>query len=420
MATTAPSGVSRARISAGTALTLSLALLVLLNYVDRGALAIAAPGLKTDLMLSATGFGIAVSAFAWVYAPAQFFVGWLTDRFCVYRMVAAGLAVWALATTLTSFVGGLAGLVALRIMLGIGEGVAFPAASKIIAAKVAGEHRGMANAVVASCLYFGPALGIFAGGEILVHYGWRAVFLTFGLVTILWLVPWLIVSKPHWSERGRREDYVPLRAIARHRAVWAMGIGHFFNTYGFFFLLAWLPLFLVKSRGFGVIEMTRLLTTVYLIQAVSALLCGWISDRLVARGIDEGRLRKGLMAGGLALNGIAILGVGLAADRQHIAFWLIFAGIAGAPLGSNVYAIAQMFAGRRASGSWVGIVNGIGNSSGIFGPIVTGFIIDRTGSYLNAFYVAGAMGLLGGLWWWLAIPEVKPIEGFEAADATAP
>lgn len=400
----------RGGMTAGIALTLALALLVLLNYADRGALAIAAPKLKTELMLNATGFGIAVSAFAWVYAPAQVLVGWLTDRFCVYRMVAVGLAIWALATTLTSFVGGLAMLIALRVMLGVGEGVAFPAASKIIAAKVADKHRGIANAVVASCLYFGPALGIFAGGEILVHYGWRMVFLAFGLVTVLWLVPWIAVSRSHWSEHGAQHEIVPLRIVARHRAVWAMGIGHFFNTYGFFFLLAWLPLFLVKSRGLTVIDMTWLLTMVYLVQGVSALLCGWGSDRLVARGIDEGRLRKGLIAAGLALSGIAVLGVGMAADKPQIAFWLVFAAIAGAPLGSNVYALSQMFAGPRASGSWVGLVNGIGNTSGIFGPILTGFIVDRTGNYLSAFYVAGAIGIAGGLWWWLKVPEVRPID----------
>ena len=92
--------------------------MVLLNYVDRGAVGIAAPKLKDELMLSAAAFGVAVSAFSWVYAPAQFAVGWLSDRFCVYRMIAAGLAVWALATFLTGFANGLAMLVALRIMLG--------------------------------------------------------------------------------------------------------------------------------------------------------------------------------------------------------------------------------------------------------------------------------------------------------------
>lgn len=400
----------RSAAGTGLALTLALTLLVLFNYMDRGALAIAAPGLKTELALTATGFGLAVSAFAWVYAPAQFLVGWLTDRFCVYRLVAAGLALWALATTLTSFTTGLAMLVGMRVLLGIGEGVAFPAASKIIAAKVAGRHRGIANSAVASALYFGPALGIFAGGLIMVHYGWRTVFLAFGLVTFLWLVPWLLVSKPHWSERATASSSVPIARILKERAVWAMGIGHFTNTYAFFFLLAWLPLFLVKTRGLAVLDMTRLLTMVYLVQAASALFLGWLSDRLVARGSDEGRLRKGLMAAAHILTGIAVLGLSTATDTQHITYWLLFAAVSGGPAGSNVYAIAQMFAGPRASGSWVGVINGIGNCSGIVGPIITGMIIDRTGSYANAFYIAAGLSLAGGLWWLFAIPRVRPVD----------
>ena len=395
---------------AGLALTLALTLLVLFNYMDRGALAIAAPGLKTELALTATGFGLAVSAFAWVYAPAQFLVGWLTDRFCVYRLVAAGLALWALATTLTSFTTGLAMLVGLRIMLGIGEGVAFPAASKIIAAKVAGKHRGIANSAVASALYFGPALGIFAGGLLMVHYGWRAVFLVFGLVTIVWLVPWLLVSRPHWSERATTSSSVPITRVMKERAVWAMGLGHFANTYAFFFLLAWLPLFLVKTRGLAVLDMTRLLTMVYLVQAVSALFLGWLSDRIVARGNDEGELRKRLMGASLILTGIAVAGMSQATDTPHIAFWLLFAAVSGGPAGSNPYAISQMFAGPRAAGSWVGVMNGFGNCSGIIGPIITGLIVDRTGSYANAFYIAAAVSIAGGLWWLFAIPRVRPVD----------
>src|SRR3954471_18825323 len=147
---------------AGLWLTLLLSALVLLNYVDRGALGIAAPKLKDELLLSATTFGIAVSAFSWIYAPAQFAVGWLSDRFCVYRMIAAGLAVWALATPLTGLANGFAMLVVLRVMLGIGEGVAFPSASKIIARHVTAERRGLANSALALALAWGPAIGILA------------------------------------------------------------------------------------------------------------------------------------------------------------------------------------------------------------------------------------------------------------------
>ncbi|MFN5820242.1 MAG: MFS transporter, partial [Novosphingobium sp.] len=99
-------------------LVILIGLSVLLNYVDRGAIGIAAPLMKAELNLSATGFGTAVSAFFWVYAPLCLFVGWLCDRFCVYRMFAAGIALWAVATLLTGFVHGIVALIVLRLILG--------------------------------------------------------------------------------------------------------------------------------------------------------------------------------------------------------------------------------------------------------------------------------------------------------------
>src|SRR5689334_12206068 len=106
-----------------------LGLSILLNYIDRGAIGVAAPLMKADLGLSATAFGLAVSAFFWVYAPMNLAVGWLCDRYCVYRVFAAGVAIWALSTFLTGWVGGLFSLVALRLVLGLGESIAFPGSS---------------------------------------------------------------------------------------------------------------------------------------------------------------------------------------------------------------------------------------------------------------------------------------------------
>ena len=398
---------------AGLWLTLLLGALVLLNYADRGAVGIAAPKLKDELMLSATGFGIAVSAFSWVYAPAQFAVGWLTDRFCVYRMVACGLAVWACATFLTGFTNGLVMLISLRVMLGIGEGVAFPSASKIIARHVSPGRRGLANSTVAAALSWGPALGTFAGGLILSYSGWRPIFLVFGFATLLWVVPWLFVSRPQWTRfaKGSGND-VPVSRVIRNRTVWLMGIGHFSNTYGFYFLLAWLPLFLVQVRGLSILEMTAMMTTAYLIQGVGALAWGWLSDHLVRGGWNEGRLRKGLMGACLLVSALSILGMGFSTAPSSIFAWLILSAAFGGIGGTNCYAIAQIYAGPEAAGTWVGVMNGVGNTSGIVGPIATGILIQQTGSYVAAFVASAAIVGLGALWWLVALPGVEQIDLF--------
>src|SRR5690242_7030089 len=172
------------------ALIILLGAAVFLNYVDRGAIGIAAPVMKSELMLSDEAYGVVFSAFFWIYAPVQLFAGWLCDRFSVYKLLAIGILLWAGSTLLMGFAGGFTSLLVLRIMLGVGESLAFPGSSKIIARHVPPERRGIANAALAMGIAFGPAVGTLAGGLMVANWGWRAMFFVFGAITLLWLLPW--------------------------------------------------------------------------------------------------------------------------------------------------------------------------------------------------------------------------------------
>ena len=405
----ATSRISNSRLSW---LVILIALSVLLNYVDRGAIGIAAPLMKQELGLSATGFGIAVSAFFWVYAPLCLVVGWLCDRFCVYRLFAAGIALWALATVLTGFVQGLAALIALRLVLGLGESIAFPGSSKIFAAEVPPANRGMANAMVAAALAFGPAVGTLSGGLILEAAGWRPIFWIFGAVTLLWLLPWHFVAAPlrTTSVSTPLSEPVALSRLLRVRALWLIGVGHFTTNYSFYFLLTWLPLYLVKSRGFSIAEMTLLTTLGFAVQGIMALFMGRLSDQWVARGADEGRVRRGLMVAGQALAALAVASVYFAQGPVQIGLCLVTAGLASSFTSTNLFAIGQMFSGPRAAGGWIGVQNAIGNLAGIIGPILTGLMIDNLGGYGYAFALTAAVPALGAIWWWKVIPPIRQFE----------
>jgi MFS family permease len=389
-----------------------LALSVLLNYIDRGAIGVAAPLMKAELGLSATGFGVAVSAFFWVYAPLCLVVGWLCDRFCVYRLFAAGIALWALATALTGFVQGIVLLIVLRLLLGLGESIAFPGSSKIFAAEVPATQRGMANAMIAAAIAFGPAVGTLTGGVILENAGWRPMFWIFGAVTLLWLIPWHYASAPLRSHSIAVPvtEPVALSRLMRIKAVWLMGVGHFTTNYGFYFLLTWLPLYLVKSRGFSIAEMTLITTLGFTAQGINALAMGRLSDHWVTRGANEGQLRRWMMVIGQALIALAIAGVYFAENLWQLGACLVLAGIASGFTSTNLFAIGQMFAGPRATGGWIGLQNAIGNCAGIVGPIATGLIIDHLGGYGYAFALTAAVPALGALWWWKVIPPIKQIE----------
>ena len=390
------------------ALVLLLGASVTLNYVDRGAIGVAAPLMKTDLGLSATTFGVAVAAFFWIYAPIQLVLGRLCDRFSVYRLLAFGTVLWSVSTLMMGLAAGFLSLFLLRLMLGVGESIAFPGSSKIISRHVPPERRGLANAVVAAAIALGPAVGTLVGGSILAAFGWRAMFVVFGMASAVWLLPWYLVVRSLPADRRAHETSVPVRKIVGRWALWSMGIGHALSNYGFYFLLAFLPLYLVQQRGLTILQMTALATLGYSVQAVTALTLGAISDRWTRSGRSEAQVRRWMLAGGQLIGGACILGIFAAHDIVTVAILLCIAGASTAALSLNLYAVAQMFAGPRASGTWVGIQNAVGNTSGILGPVISGVIIDRAG-YGGAFALTAAITAFGALWWFLGVPRIEEI-----------
>jgi len=404
--------IATARSGRNTAnlIVLLLGVAIFLNYVDRGALPTAAPALKSELKLSNEAYGLAVSAFFWVYAPIQLFAGWLCDRFSVYKLLAAGILIWAASTMLTGLVGGFLSLFVLRVMLGIGESLAFPGSSKIIARHVSAERRGLANAALAMGIALGPAVGTLAGGQMVASWGWRAMFLVFGAVTLLWLLPWRQAVRS-LSDAPAPDDgpRVEVGALIGNWSLWSMSIVHALGNYCFYFLLAWLPLFLTESRGFSKTEWVYLASLGYAVQGICAFAYGHFSDWWTRSGRSEALCRRWMMVASQALAAVAILGLAFAHTATTIAMLLCLAGAASAALSMNLYAVAQMFAGPRASGTWVGFQNALGNTSGIFGPIVTGIVVDKAG-YESAFYLTAGVAAAGAIWWAYGVPPIRQVE----------
>ena len=402
-----------ATVATATNVTRGLVILlgaaVFLNYVDRGAISIAAPIMKGELGLTAAQYGTAFSAFFWIYAPVQLVVGWLCDRFSVYRMVALGVIIWAASTLLMGFVGGFLSLAVLRVMLGIGESIIFPGSSKIIARHVPPEGRGVANAWCAAGLSLGPAAGTLAGGLILASLGWRAIFIAFGVITLLWLIPWArVVERLPQVTDDHAAQTVPVGKLLKEWSMWAMSVGHAASNFAFYFLLAFTPLYLIQQRGFSIGEMTLVTTLGYAVQGLTAFAIGIWTDRWTRSGREEATIRRALLAFGQLATAASLVAITLADGVAAIGALLCITGIATACLPTNLYAVAQMFAGPRAAGTWVGIQNGFGNISGIVGPIVQGVLIDQK-SYDAAFYLAAAVAAFGGLWWLFAVPRIRQV-----------
>ena len=200
-----------------------LAFSVLINYIDRSNLSIAGPLLQDELHISNSQLGILFTAFFWTYGLMQIPAGWLVDRFDVKWVFAAGFLLWSTATAVTGLLHGFAALIAIRVVLGVGESVAFPSYSNVLGRYFSEARRGLPNAMVMAALSLGPALGVLVGGMVVGRFGWRPFFLALGLGSLLWLVPWL-AWMPRKPVRPRQSSSqgAGFLAILRQRS----GVGH--------------------------------------------------------------------------------------------------------------------------------------------------------------------------------------------------
>jgi len=388
-----------------------LALSILINYMDRGSLAIAAPLLKDELGLSASQLGILLSSFFYTYSFFLPLAGWMVDRFDVKWVMAGGFFIWSAATALTGGLHSFATLLAARLLLGIGETVAYPSSSKTLAQYVPEVHRGSANALIVSGVGLGPALGTFVGGMLVASFGWRPFFLVLGFFSMVWLIPWL-----KWMpQRGAFTAISPAgdRTVAfieilEQRSLWGTCGGLFGVNYVLYFEITWLPFYLVRERHFSLEAMAKIGGLGYLCYAVAAILLGWVSDRWIASGATPSLVRKTFTGGGLAAAGLLLLGCVLAGPTLSVIL-LLLAFACGGMCGSNLWGITQTLAGPKTAGRWTGLQNFLGNLAGVIGPTLTGFVIDRTGRFFLAFVIMAVVALLAAFSWICGVGPVKPI-----------
>jgi len=403
-------GSGKSRVVPGAGIVLALLFVsVILNYIDRSNLAIAAPRLKDELGISPGQLGVLLSAFFWTYAGCQLLAGWLVDRLDVKYVFGAGFALWSIATAVTGLVHGLTALLVLRVILGAGESVSYPAYSKIIARLFPEEERGFANSLIAAGLSLGPALGLLFGGVLMARFGWRPFFIAVGAASLLWLPPWL-----RWMPRAatgsntRPEPGPDFAELLRCPQLWAVSLCLFCANYVLFFMVTWLPYYLERERGFSTVEMARIGAAYFFVAAISATITGRLSDRWIRAGGTPTRVRKGIMIAATLVGGLLMIATVLAPRTLSVGL-LVLAGVAFGMSASNMWVITQRLAGRQAVGRWCGVQLFLANLSGVVVPAVTGFLVQRTGHFTAAFLLLGVMLWIGALSWIFLVGPIEPV-----------
>jgi MFS family permease len=383
---------------------------VLINYVDRGNLSIAAPLLKDEWHLNASALGALFSAFFWTYTAMQFVSGWVVDRLDPSRLLALGFLIWSLATALAGLSTGFAMLLSLRLLLGIGESVIVPTFSKIIACYLPEERRGFANGVVGSAMRCGAVVGSFGGGLLMARYGWRPTFLGIGLLSLLWLPAWW-----RWKPRGEWTGAAAVKRqtpgfaeIFQQRSFWGTAAGNFCGNYLLYFMVTWLPYYLVREQHMTMTAMSRVAALYYLTDATFAFVAGWLADLWMRRGGTITLVRKTAMGVGCALAAVSLGCLSIATPHTYL-YCLFATGVGAGITTPGVFAFGQTLAGTEGVGRWIGLQNGFANLAGVIGPALTGFLVDKTGHFGAPVAIAAAMLVAGGCAWLFVVGRVEQI-----------
>ncbi len=404
----APPGVSSKRRWAIVSLLFTASLI---NYLDRATISFALPLISGDLGLAPSTKGLLLSSFFWSYALIQIPVGWCADRFNLRWLYAGAFTLWSLAQGLTGLAGSLAVLVGFRILLGIGESIYLPGGTKIVSLLFARRERGLPSGL----FDFGTRTGLVIEGVLvpwlLVHYGWRRTFLMIGFAALFWLVPWLMVFPSRMRSRdggsvSRQPGLFSKRlwsALADRNLV-GICFGFFCFDYYWYVLVTWLPDYLVTVRRLSIGQAGFYASLAFLTFGVTEPIGGWIADRLISRGWDETRTRKGIVTVSF-LTGLLLIAAIRVPDTR-VAIGLLIGGCLVGLSTGNLLVILQCCAPAEQVGVWTGAENFAGNLAGVIAPLAIGFLIQRTGSYVPGFGLGSIVLLTGLLAYWFIVGEL--------------
>jgi MFS transporter, ACS family, D-galactonate transporter len=382
-------------------------------YAQRGTLSVAAPFMIRDLGINTETMGLMLSAFSWCYCFMQVPSGWIVDRFGVRRAYACGFGLWSVACALTGAFRDIAAIMFFRITMGVGQSVAFPASARTVANWFSDTQRGLVNSSYLIGVRLGQALVNAAGVGLIAIYGWPMFFVLSGLAPLVWILPWMMVLR-RWETPGtsaaapavaNRFSFASSFGLLRHPTVLGTFLGFFAFDYVWFVFAYWLPGYLRLERHFTPAQMAFYGSVPFLVMSIVIVLSGVASDRLIAAGFRELRVRKTLIAIGFAL-AIAIVPAGMVRDN-NTAVWLLLISLCGLGVAApNTWSITQACCAKRLVGTVSGIQNFGGNVAGIIAPWLTGAIAHRTGSFASAFVVCGFVLIAGALAYWLLMNDI--------------
>ncbi len=402
----------------------------MINYLDRTILGIAAPALTAELGISAAVMGIIFSAFSWSYTAMQIPGGILLDRFGSRIIYFMSLTLWSLFTALHGLVNNIWTLLAMRLGLGVAEAPGFPTNSRIVATWFPQQERAMATGVYTVGEYIGLAFLSPILFWILASFGWRALFIIVGVVGIAFGIVWIRYyqePRDYKSVSQSELDYIAaggglisstsnrpnfewgmILRLLRYRQLSGICLGQFASNSTLVFFLTWFPTYLATERQMEWIKIGFFAVMPFIAASIGVLSGGWLSDYLLRCGKSVNVARKLPIIMGLLLAS-TIIGANYVQSNAaviailSVAFFAQGMAALGWTLVSDIAPMDQL-------GLTGGIFNFAANLAGIITPMVIGFIVTATGSFIGAILYIGILALVGAFSYIFIVGDVKRID----------
>jgi len=414
--------ISRIQVVAVTLLVIA----GLINYLDRSTLSIANKSISAEMHLSASQMGLLLSAFSLPYAFAQLPIGVMLDRFGARVMLGAGMLVWSLAQAGAGFVQSLNQFIAARLLLGVGEGPQFPAGAKVFGDWFALHERGRPTGIFVASTTIAPALAPPILTVLMLSFGWRGMFLIMGGLGVAAALAWYALYRDRrdvklepeevdylsGTDRSASEDsrmtFAEWGGLFARRTTWGMLFGWMGVIYMVFLYLTWLPAYLQQERGLSIAQSGWVLVIPFIGGTFGQLSSGFVADWLLARGLKPVTSRKwpiciGLV-GAAAFTVPAAFTPNLTLAIVDLTLAMYFVNLAS----GGGWALVSVSAPRRLVASLGSIQNFGGYFGGAFAPLITGIVVDRTGSFVNALLISAAVSLAGALIYFLVVKDPIP------------
>ncbi len=390
-------------------------------YIDRVNISVAIIPMAKEFGWSDTERGLVLSSFFAGYLITQVLGGWLAQKLGGKAVLGFGVLWWSaftLITPLSAFTS-FPVLIAARIAMGLGEGVAFPSVYHMFGRWVPARERSRAAAFNLAAIPAGTLTAIIVTPFLAVKFGWPSVFYVFGVVGLIWFAFWwfLVSDEPakdsrmgkaeremfrDENEKGKSSDSepIPWRALLTQKPVWAIIVAHFCNNWGLYVLLSWLPSYFASELGISLRSVWIYVAPPWIASFVVGNMVGVLADHLIAKGWTVTRVRRFMQIIGSGAPAIGLIILANVKDATTAVILLTvslgFSSFSFAGFASNHLDVAP-----RHAGILFGISNTFATIPGIIGVVLTGYLVDVTGTFASAFYLTAGMYVVGLIVWQL-------------------